>query len=198
MAAPADLDPLPDRLRLRARDRRFANGVGQCLEVVRGGLLARRERQPDDVPSSGRGEAVRVRAAQVVAVRLDVGGQRPEYCRRVPVDVGQRAHSVPLARWPGAAARTQRPTSLTAPIATPGRTRCRSERDTGLDEQSGLRAPVKARPRRSLTTADGIGSQGGNAITRGTLRDRVLASTATCAADGSEGVTERALMVYAV
>src|ERR1022692_1269199 len=40
--------------------------------------------------------------------------------------------------------------------------------------RAGLRVPLRAGTRSSLTTADGIGRAGGNAITQGTLRDRVL------------------------
>src|SRR5258706_14533908 len=117
MPAPPDLNPLSDRFGGGPRPRWLTDGVGQRLQVVRCGLLARGQRQPHDVPAPRRREPVSVRAAQVVAVRLHVGGERPEHCGRVPVYVSQRADGIALTSGAGAAARTQRPTPLTAPFA---------------------------------------------------------------------------------
>src|SRR5579875_1780253 len=162
---PADLDALPDRLGPGAgpgRARRLPHRVGQGLQVVARRPVAGAERQPHDVPPARRGEPVGVLAAQVVAVRLDERGERPEDRRGVPVHVGQRAHGIPPAGRPRAAARTQRLTSLTPliPGAGPGRAVAR-------------RGPPAAGPRTWLTRADRTGSPAANAITRGTLHDRV-------------------------
>jgi Zincin-like metallopeptidase len=174
--APADLDTLPDRLDRSTWRRGLAHGVSERLKVVGGRFLAWPERKPDDVPAERSGQPVSMCAAQVIAVRLDVGSQRAEHRRGVPVNVGQRAHGVTFARRPGAAARTQRPTSLTArPILLTLDAATRLRRF--LAELPGRPSvPQKAGPRSSLTTADGIGMPGGNAITQGTLRDRVLAA----------------------
>jgi hypothetical protein len=107
VATATDLHTLTDRLDWRTRRRCFANGVCQCLKVVGGRFLARRERQPDDVPAPGRRQPVSMRAAQVVAMRFYVGGKRPEHRRRVSVHIGKRAYGIPFASRPGAAARTQ-------------------------------------------------------------------------------------------
>jgi hypothetical protein len=108
----ADLDTLADGLGRRARHRGLPHGVGERFKIIGCRLLGRRERQPDDIPASRDGHPVDVGAAQVITVRLLIGSQRPEDCGGVPVDVGQRADRITFARWPGAAARTQRPTSL--------------------------------------------------------------------------------------
>ena len=89
MAAPADFDALPDGLGRGLRQDRLPDGVGQRLQVV-GYLLGRNGRQPDHVPAAGKGEPVGVPGAQVIAVRLHVGGQRAEHGGGVTVDVGQR------------------------------------------------------------------------------------------------------------
>src|SRR5579859_4919621 len=44
VTAPADLEPLADRFGVSPGHRRLPDGVSQRLKVVRGGLLARRER----------------------------------------------------------------------------------------------------------------------------------------------------------
>jgi len=176
VTAPAHFNPLPYRLGRSRRPGRLTDGVGKRLKVVRGGLLARRERKPDDVPAPRSGQPVRVRAAQVVAVRFDVGGKRPEHRRGIAVHVRQRADGISRAGRPGAAARTRashlahssvrRSGASAAPPAAP-RLAWQSER---------LRAPLTAGSRSSLTTADRTAAPASNAITRGTRRDRVLTS----------------------
>src|SRR5258708_16639102 len=116
MPTPAALNPLPDRFGSGPRRRSLTDGVGQRLQVVRRGLLARGQGQPHDVPAPRRREPVSVRAAQVVAVRLHVGGERPEHSRRVPVYVGQRADGIPLAGRATAPPRLQPPTPLPPPF----------------------------------------------------------------------------------
>src|SRR5215469_14643092 len=98
MTSPADFDALPDRFGGLARRRGLAHRVGQRLQVIGGRLLAWPERQPDDVPASWGGQPVGVRTAEVITVRLDVGCERSEHGGGIPVYVGQRADSVPLAR----------------------------------------------------------------------------------------------------
>src|SRR6516225_2059925 len=109
MAAAADLDPLPDRLRRSARRCSLAYGVGERLQVVGldrfVGRLA--DRKPDDIPATRRGHPVRVPCAQVVTMRLDKGRQRPEDRRGIPVHVGERVNSHLPAGGPGALPRAQ-------------------------------------------------------------------------------------------
>src|SRR5690606_2071690 len=96
-AAPGDL-PGVSGLRPATRSRRpllgaggLAHGVGQCLQVVAAGLGGGRAvEEPDDFPAPGRGEALRVLGAEVVAVGFGVGGEGAEDRGRVGVDVRQR------------------------------------------------------------------------------------------------------------
>ena len=77
--------------------------VGQRLQVI--GLRWRGlHREPHDFPAARHGQPVGVRRAQVVAVRLDVRGQRAEDRGGVAVHVGQRVDRELLAGGPGAAA----------------------------------------------------------------------------------------------
>ena len=62
--------------------------------------------QPDHVPAARRGQPGGVLLAQVIAVRLDVRGQRAEHRGRVAVHVGQRVHRRMLACGARAATRT--------------------------------------------------------------------------------------------
>ena len=55
-------------------------------------------RQPHDLPATGRGQALAVLGAQVVAVGLGIGGERTEDCGRVRVDVRQRRDGRATAR----------------------------------------------------------------------------------------------------
>jgi hypothetical protein len=66
--------------------------VGECFEIVSGrpGRLGGVE--ADHFPAQWSGEASRVPGAQVVAVRLGVGRQWPEYSGRLRVDIGERRH----------------------------------------------------------------------------------------------------------
>ena len=77
VTAPTYLDALAYRLGGRAGLGCLPDRVGQRLKVIGGRLLARSQRQPDDVPAARCGQPVGMRAAQVVAVRFDIGGQRP-------------------------------------------------------------------------------------------------------------------------
>ena len=93
------------RRRLRRGPGGLPDGVGQRLEVVAarpevGGVRG----QPQDLPAARGGEPLGVRGAQVVAVRLGVGGQRAEDGGGVGVDVGERRDSGAAARGAGAAA----------------------------------------------------------------------------------------------
>jgi hypothetical protein len=61
-------------------------GIGEGHEVVcRVGGAVLVEREPDDLPATRYGQALRVGAAQVVASRLGAEGQRPEHSRGVHV-----------------------------------------------------------------------------------------------------------------
>src|ERR1039458_3938923 len=154
MTATADLYSLPDGLDGSPRHRRFPDSVGEGLQVVRF-FLGRSGRKPDHVPSPRRRQPVGMGRAQVVAVRLDIGSQRSEHRGGVTVDIGQRAHRSPLACGPGADARTQRPTSLKAPLTVPVMVALSVPSGT----VAGRRCPQKAGPRTSLTTADRIDRQ---------------------------------------
>lgn len=86
--APRSLAPGLGRAFLGAG--RFPYGVGQRFEIVTAGTgRGRAVREPDDLPAAGRGQPLAVLRAQVVAVRLGVGGERAEYRRRVGIDVRQ-------------------------------------------------------------------------------------------------------------
>src|SRR5690349_15384714 len=71
------------------------DGLGERGEVV-AAVLRRRELplEADDLPAARRGEAVGVLVAEVVRVRLGLGGQRSDDGRRVGVDVGERGDRV--------------------------------------------------------------------------------------------------------
>ena len=93
------------RLARRRGAGRLAHRVGQRLEVV----AARPERvgvrgEPQHLPATRGGQPLGVGRAQVVAVRLGVGGQRAEDGRRVGVDVGERGDRRATAGGPRTAA----------------------------------------------------------------------------------------------
>src|SRR5690242_14793982 len=85
----------------------LSDRVGQRLEIVgadrrRTGLAV----EPHDLPATRGGELRRVVLAQVVGVRLGVGGERADDGGRVGVDVGERGDGGATAR--GARASAQR------------------------------------------------------------------------------------------
>src|ERR1700722_19170493 len=79
--------------------------VGQGFQVV-GALLGRVHGQPHHIPAARRGQPASVLFAQVIAVRLDVRGQRAEDRGGVAVHVGQRVYRRMLACGARAATRT--------------------------------------------------------------------------------------------
>src|SRR5258706_2877440 len=137
MAPPPDLDALPDVLARRARRRRLHDRIGHRLQVVLL-LLGGAVRKPEHLPAPRHGHPVGVRGAKVVAVRLNVGGERAEDRGGVAVDVGERVYGGPLARGPTAATRRQPAASFTTP------------------PRGGGARPAGGRLHTSLTTADGI------------------------------------------
>src|SRR5690242_10878813 len=121
MAPPADLDPLAGRLHPGGREDRLPDRVGERLQVVclRRVRVGRIDREADHIPAPRGREPPRVRGAQVVAVRLDVGGERAEHGGGVAVDVGERVQGGLLAGGPGTEAGHHRPASPTRAV-TPG------------------------------------------------------------------------------
>lgn len=72
------------------RTGRFPYGIGERLEIVtagpgRGGAVG----EPDDLPAARGGQALTVLGAQVIAMRLGVGGERAEDRSRIGIDVRQ-------------------------------------------------------------------------------------------------------------
>src|SRR6478735_3459010 len=86
----------------------LADRVGQSQQIIgRGAPVHRVASEPEDLPAARRREAFAVRLAQVVGVRLGIGGQRAEDRRLVRVDVGQRRdRGSPAGRARTAAGRT--------------------------------------------------------------------------------------------
>lgn len=73
--------------------RRFTDRVGEGLQVIASRSTTRRlDREPDDLPTTRRGQPIRVHGAQVVAVWFHVGGEWTEDGCRVGVDVREREH----------------------------------------------------------------------------------------------------------
>lgn len=70
----------------------LSDGVGERLEVVDGAGERHREVRlmAHDLPAARSGGALGVGLAQVVAVRLGVGGERADDGRAVGIDVGER------------------------------------------------------------------------------------------------------------
>ena len=75
----------------------LADDVRQRLKVV-GPFLRRVRRQPDHVPAARHDQPGGVHLAQVLAVRFDVGRERPEHGRGVAVHVRERVDGRLLAR----------------------------------------------------------------------------------------------------
>ncbi len=62
------------------------------------------DRQADNLPAARSGESLGVRVAQVIRVRLGIGGERPEHGDLVGIHISERRGSRPDARGPGALA----------------------------------------------------------------------------------------------
>lgn len=78
--------------------RGFADGVRERQQIVRivlGHGIGKG--QSDDLPSARDGQSFSVDGAEVVRVRLGVGGQRAEDGGGVTVDIGQSGNRRPLA-----------------------------------------------------------------------------------------------------
>lgn len=78
--------------------RGFADGVRERQQIVRivlGHGIG--EGQSHDLPSARDGQSFRMDGAEVVGVRLGVGGQRAEDGGGVTVDIGQSGYRRPLA-----------------------------------------------------------------------------------------------------
>ena len=90
------------RDRLDGRAGGLADGVGERLKIIcrRAGGLG--DLKPHDLPAERRRESGRMPGAQVVAVRLGVGRERPEHGCRLCIDVGERRNRRLTAGGPGA------------------------------------------------------------------------------------------------
>ena len=78
MAPAAYFNTLAGRLGRRARCRSLADRIGQCFQIVGdSGLVGLADRKADHLPPARSGHPVSMPGAQVVAVRLDEGRQRP-------------------------------------------------------------------------------------------------------------------------
>ena len=145
MSPAAHFDALAGGLGRSPRRRRLAYGVRQGFQVIGRSRVFLRlaDGEPNDIPAPRCGHPVGVTRAQVVAMGLDEGRQRPENSRGVPVHVGKRVQGSLLAGRPGALARAQRTTS--------GWHWHPARRGGGRLEMAGSRS--------SLTTADGIDRQ---------------------------------------
>lgn len=88
-----------------ARTRGLPHGIGEGLEIVCRPAEQDREIRlvTHDLPAARRGEPVGVPLAQVVAVRLGVGGERPDDGGPIGVDVGERRNGRDGARGARAA-----------------------------------------------------------------------------------------------
>jgi hypothetical protein len=81
---------LGGRLRLRGARRGIPDGVCERQEVIRPGLLrGGRHGQPQHFPATRNRQRVRVLFTEVVAVRLGIGGQRPQDGGGVRIHVRQ-------------------------------------------------------------------------------------------------------------
>jgi len=81
------------RLGLGRQGRGIAHGIGQGQQVVGARLLrGGGHGEAQDFPAARNGEGIRVLLAQIVTMGLGVGGQRPEDCGGVGVDVRQGSH----------------------------------------------------------------------------------------------------------
>ena len=104
-ASPGAGDGTGVHRRLSRRPGGFANGVGECLEVVAVGEDgARVDIEADNLPAARHGQPAGVLFAQVVGVRLCVRGERADDRGRVGVDVSERRDRRPAAGGPRAAA----------------------------------------------------------------------------------------------
>lgn len=87
------------RFRCAAVHRCFPYRVGQCKEII--GIRFRRSRrkgEPYNFPPEGNREFFGVGGAQIIGVRLGIGGQRPQDSGRIGIHVCQRCYSSALAR----------------------------------------------------------------------------------------------------
>ncbi len=117
VAPAAYLDPLPHRLCRGTGRASLPDDVGECFQVIglrRRGLLGL-HRQPYDVPAAWCREPAGVVSAQIVTVRLDVGGQWPEYRGGVAVDISERVDRCFPASRPGTPTRHHQPASPSNP-----------------------------------------------------------------------------------
>jgi len=80
-------------LRLRGQGCGVPHRIGKCQQIVRARLLrSGGHGKAHDFPAPRDGEGVRVLLAQIVAMRLRVGGQRTQDRRRIRVNVRQRSY----------------------------------------------------------------------------------------------------------
>lgn len=122
MAATRQLNqPITPERRLRGRSGRrivgqacVADSISESQQVVSGRLRLLLNRESDHFPPTGGGEGLRMRLAEVVAVRFDLVGQGPKDCGGIAVGVRQSRGG--RIRAP----RSRTPARPHVPDATPG------------------------------------------------------------------------------
>jgi hypothetical protein len=81
------------RLRLCRQGSGVPHCIGQGQQVIRARLLrSGGHREAQDFPAPGDGKGVCMLLAQIVTMRLSVGGQRAKDCGGVGIDVRQGGH----------------------------------------------------------------------------------------------------------
>jgi hypothetical protein len=79
---------------------RLAYGLSEGQQIVAARLRGFVDGEPDHLPAARRGQVPRMPLAQVVAVRLRLGGEWPENSRGVGIDIGEGGNGRPRAAGP--------------------------------------------------------------------------------------------------
>ncbi|MCO5606194.1 hypothetical protein L7F22_060381 [Adiantum nelumboides] len=149
VAAPPRATGPCDHLDRPVHPARLAHRVGESGEVLAAVLgLGELALEPDDLPAARRGQAVRVRRAEVVGVRLGLRGERPDDGGGVGVDVERPPVAAQPAPAGPARTRPARPDvpGVDAGLPHPRRT-LRREGARGARTDRGALGPGAGRPR---------------------------------------------------